>query len=103
MQIVIEIDEDIAQGIIDGKEEASRNIVRSFQATIADAIKNGTPLPKGHGRLIDGDELDGVMYHEAFEKDTDLQKWDSGCWIRYKMFENKMADAPTIIESESEE
>ena len=55
MQIVIDIDEDIAQGIIDGENDAPRNIVRGFQATIADAIKNGTPLPKGHGRLIDAD------------------------------------------------
>ena len=91
MQIVIEIDEDIAQGIIDGKEEASRNIVRSFQATIADAIKNGTPLPKGHGRLIDADKL-----RETMEKDprkalsfVDLTDF---VWL-----------APTIIEgSESE-
>lgn len=38
-------------------------------------------------RLIDGDELCKKMYHEAFEIDSDEQKWDSGCWIRYKMFE----------------
>lgn len=44
MKLIIDIDEDIAQGIIDGEGEKPRNIVRSFQATIADAIKNGTPL-----------------------------------------------------------
>lgn len=49
-------------------------------------------------RLIDADELSNVMYHQAFETDTDSQKWDSGCWIRYKMFENAIADAPTIDE-----
>lgn len=47
-------------------------------------------------RLIDADELSNVMYHQAFETDTDSQKWDSGCWIRYKMFENAIADAPTV-------
>lgn len=47
-------------------------------------------------RLIDADALREVMYHEAFEKDTDMQKWDSGCWIRYKMFENEIENAPTI-------
>ena len=46
MQIVIEIDDDIARGIIEGNNNVPRNIVRNFQATIADAIKNGTPLPK---------------------------------------------------------
>lgn len=47
-------------------------------------------------RLIDADELRKTMYHEAFETDTDMQKWDSGCWIRYKMFENAIENAPTI-------
>ena len=47
-------------------------------------------------RLIDADVLREVMYHEAFEKDTDMQKWDGGCWIRYKMFENAIENAPTI-------
>lgn len=47
-------------------------------------------------RLIDADALRETMYHEAFETDTDMQKWDSGCWIRYKMFEDALKDAPTI-------
>ena len=37
---------------------------------------------------IDKEKLRHAMYHEAFETDTDLQKWDSGCWIRYRLFEN---------------
>lgn len=47
-------------------------------------------------RLIDADALMKRIYHDAFETDTDMQKWDSGCWIRYKMFENAMDDAPII-------
>ena len=46
-------------------------------------------------RLIDADALSDSMYHEAFETDSELQKWDSGCWIRYKMFENHLDMAPT--------
>lgn len=46
-------------------------------------------------RYIDANMLQDQMYHEAFEKDSDMQKWDSGCWIRYKMFENVVADIPT--------
>lgn len=49
-------------------------------------------------RLIDADALMERMYHDAFESDTDMQKWDSGCWIRYKMFENAMDSAPTVEE-----
>jgi len=47
-------------------------------------------------RLIDADVLRQTMYHEAFETDSYMQKWDGGCWIRYKMFENGIESAPTI-------
>lgn len=66
-------------------------------------IANGIPLPKGHGRLGDLDELNRIMYRKAFETDSDMQKWDSGCWIRYKMFENSMKEMPTIIEADKAE
>ena len=47
-------------------------------------------------RLIDADDFANRMYHEAFEKDSDLQKWDSGCWIRYKLFENVLREQPNV-------
>lgn len=47
-------------------------------------------------KLINADKLESEMYHNAFEIDTDLQKWDSGCWIRYKMFENVIEEQPTV-------
>ena len=47
-------------------------------------------------RLIDADALSMAMYHEAMEKDSDFQRWDSGCWIRYKLFENVLKAQPTI-------
>lgn len=57
-------------------------------------------IPKVHGRLGDLDELNARMYHEAFETDTPLQKWDGGCWIRYKMFENCRDSTPIIFKAE---
>ena len=36
-----------------------------------------------------------AMYHEAMEKDSDEQKWDGGCWIRYKMFERVIESIPS--------
>lgn len=48
------------------------------------------------GRLVDIDALSHEMYHLAFETDSNLQKWDGGCWIRYKMFERCRDNAPTI-------
>jgi len=47
-------------------------------------------------RLINAEALSMAMYHEAMEKDSDFQRWDSGCWIRYKLFENVLDAQPTI-------
>ena len=53
-------------------------------------------------RWIDANALMERMYHDAFENDASynernpMAKWDSGLWIRYKMFENAVDDAPTI-------
>ena len=53
MQIVIDIPEwkykDIREGV-----KASKRINYSIPP-IFEAVANGTPLPKGHGRLIDAD------------------------------------------------
>ena len=42
------------------------------------------------GRADAIDEVSRAMYHQCFEcdNDEDMQKWDSGNWIRYKLFEN---------------
>lgn len=47
-------------------------------------------------RLIDIDAMSHEMYHLAFETDSNMQKWDGGCWIRYKLFERCRDNAPTI-------
>lgn len=57
IELVIKIDKHIANAIIAGENDEPRNIVRGFQATIADAIKNGTILPKEHGVLKDADAM----------------------------------------------
>ena len=59
MQIVIEIDEL--------SYEATLMLVKAGEGSAADiAVANGTPLPKGHGRLIDADEL-----YEAYVKEPE--------------------------------
>ena len=37
-------------------------------------------------RYIDADALESMTY-EVFGADSDPQKWDSGRWVRYKLFE----------------
>lgn len=72
----------------------SSGFVKDKHGFVLEAV--AIPVPD-HGRLIDADALRARMYHEAFETDTPMQKWDSGCWIRYKMFERMEESAPTII------
>lgn len=33
-------------------------------------------------------DLTELMYQKSMIEDSEMQKWDSGCWIRYKLFEN---------------
>jgi hypothetical protein len=90
MQIVIDIDDmayEFVQNTSFVEDESTlfkqTNADREktlFLYDILDAIKSGTPLPKGHGRLIDADELSLTMAH-----------------MIDRMF---VCDAPTIIEAD---
>lgn len=46
------------------------------------------------GEYINRETLRELMYTEAFDRDTGLQRWDSGLWIRYKLFENCLDAIP---------
>ena len=86
MQIVIEIDEKYYKFI----KELVENF--DYNYTPWNLIANGTPLPKGHRRLIDADEL--YENTEICHSDE-----DGYACVRWK----DINDAPTIIEgSESE-
>lgn len=73
MQIVIDIPEEdynfVTKQVADG-------ITNPWKICIA----NGTPLPKGHGRLIDADAIDTKWSDPAVSKTLD--------------------DAPTILEAD---
>lgn len=55
MQIVIDIPDRIY------KINQNRKLNIMDAEILAKAVKNGTPLPKGHGRLIDADALEKKM------------------------------------------
>lgn len=76
----------------------SDGVVRAYDNE-NEKIGEAVELPE-HGDLIDRDKLNEAMYHEAFETDSEWQKWDSGCWIRYKMFERHRDSAPVVIPAE---
>lgn len=79
--------------IINIHKKDYQSILNSGQVpySVACAIMNGTPLPKGHGRLKDVDWIDDNC--ETHYSDTD------GSWC-YAW--RDIDDAPTIIEADKE-
>ena len=55
---------------------------------VLEMVKNGTPLPKGHGRLIDADKL---------ELDDGYSNYD-GYYHKYS--QSQIHNAPTVLEAE---
>lgn len=86
MQIVIDIPEEIYNHTQEYKVGGfnQENDTKLFMA-----IKNGTPLPKGHGRLIDADEI-------QFEN-TEFETYGDYC-VAFDAID----DAPAIIEADTE-
>ena len=97
MELIIKLPPWVYESVKNGTFDAKRS-----PYDLESVLKYGYPLPSKHGRLIDADELRTRMYHEAFETDTDYQRWDSGCWIRYKMFEQIEETALTIVPADKE-
>ena len=80
MKMVIDISEDDYRKVQDGR--ASVSMMRK-------AIRNGIPLPKGHGRLIDADALE-----------KEIEDYSEGAFAMRPEFLVK--DALTIIKADKE-
>lgn len=82
MQIVIDIPHRVYKMLQNGHKMSLIDV-----DILEGAIRNGTPLPEGHGRLIDGDDLltqakaDGAYDYVSARE---------------------IANAPTIIEADKE-
>ena len=83
MEIVIDIPEDLIDAI---KEYCGISIVEAREALpiIVNAIHDSTPIPKGHGRLIDADAIWDIYHSNDYD------------------FYEALDDAPTIIEADKE-
>ena len=87
IELVIKIDEEDYENI---KETGFNN--NDQRNRIVEAIENGTPLPKGHGRLIDADELKKI-----------IQKNDVMFMTGFSVRICDINAAPTIIEANKEQ
>lgn len=84
MKIVIELSEKNYKSVM---LTQNRPIGQRLPYGLSKAIKNGTILPKRHGRLIDADALEVSMGND----------WKTGNEIT-----NCIKSAPTIIEADKE-
>ena len=88
VELVIKIPEETYKGIMLGKWDENG---------LAYYVKDGTPLPKGHGRLIDADALEKKMCDREEELGDDRALWESSAVsVALDMF------ASTIIEKDDE-
>ena len=105
MQIVIDIPEETINRV--------KNDQISVMTDISKLIKNGTPLPKGHGRLIDADALADKLQEVSVIQRYEDVKIDHRCTVAdvlTSLTHDLKGTAllgyelcPTIIEAESEE
>ena len=86
IELVIKIPEEVKNKIDSANEDNYRTYLWCFETTLYDAIKHGTPLPKGHGRLKDYDKIINDGIRKGFCDWYDEMKY-----------------APTIIEADKAE
>lgn len=87
IELVIKIPEDTYQYVM------NTGTYGHYRFNSARAIRNSTPLPKGHGRLIDASE---VVKAYAFEKKTNALSGDDDAFIE------AIKRVSTIIEVDKE-
>lgn len=95
MKIVIDIPEDSY------KATCSGSMLPPDVKNVINAIKNGTPLPKGHGRIGD---LDAVMddINQSIKEMTNIGIAIDGEYLWGKL-NDAIDNAETIIPAESKE
>ena len=90
MKLVIDIDSYVL-------EHCKRHVREHYANNIEEAIANGTPLPTGHGRLIDADKL----HQDIF--DDDCWRFSGGISPNEGYSWKQVQNAPTIIEADKED
>lgn len=82
MQIVANIDDNLYTRLFDNGDTDAMDMQKACAA-----IRKGTPLPKGHGRIGDLDRL-----YDVFERNV----------VSADAFKELFDHAPTIIEADKE-
>ena len=95
MQVIIDIDDNTYTNLFDNGWE-----VVSQVSEILLAVKNGKPLPKGHGALKDADKLAIAIAMIRDRWDCYGNEYESAMYQAYDNCVDEIIDAPTIIDAE---
>ena len=96
IELIIKMPEKVYKSIINGKNYIS------YQEYVEEAIKNGTPLPKGHGDLVYRNDVkhkinqDCLTFERDLNEDVNPAKAIMECLIAIN-------EVKTIIEADTEE
>lgn len=96
MKIVIDIEDAVLDCVIDRYADGEMPDDKSVFDMALYAIANGTALPKGHGRLIDADEVSKGKFHFECECDCAVCSHSRNCEC------NLIDTIPTVIEADRE-
>ena len=100
MKLVIEIDDVRYKDI---QRIASVQLENYHFKTAEQIIANGTPLPKGHGRLVDEQNISDYVHSHIQEINTGYGDLNSHTNRILRMIESYIDNAPTIIEADKAE
>lgn len=94
IEVVIKIPKILYAQIQSDAEIMIYSGMRSWKgvlATLLRSVRNGTPLPKGHGRLIDADKLKDQIIEVKLENVSRDIRVITGC---------QLEESPTILEAD---
>ena len=98
IELVIKMDEKLIEWI-----DKYYNNIKGFNGKkigmVVDAIKNGKPIPKGHGRLIDISKIE----KDRIEKDNPIIYLTTDGNYTEAVSLDYLNDLPTIIEADKAE
>lgn len=97
MELIINIPEEDYERL----KEYKKAPFRSLTSRAYEVIANGTPLPKGHGRLIDENEL--LKMTNSYKSELGRLKADPVVKCGVETIERFIKEMPIIIEADKEQ
>lgn len=111
MKLVIDIDEMVYKFIKETPQTINRHLGKTMMLVhLMEVINQGTPLPKGHGRLIDADKTLEVAWQDFYKHEEEWEEKDENYLPLHRFYDQNgfecchqtIVNAPTIIEADKE-